>query len=244
MKNELIYQVEEYVQDTFAKGERNNNLLIGHDYKHVSRVRNWALQIAHGEGYTDILSVELAALLHDIALPYFQKQKKRSEHGGIGAEIAIKYLSEKSNLSEKQINSITTAIKYHGASPSTVRAVLENDDNGGMLLKIVRDADMIDAVGAIGLMRAFTSKASLPEYDPLNIKGETWGLSSKQFDERFAKKLGIGNYLLDQINFQISYYDNLHTKTARNLATPLVDFMKLFVFQLEHEIVFQDTNNT
>ena len=159
-------------------------------------------------------------------------------------QIAIKYLREKSNLSEKQINSITTAIKYHGASPSTVRAVLENDDNGGMLLKIVRDADMIDAVGAIGLMRAFTSKASLPEYDPLNIKGETWGLSSKQFDERFAKKLGIGNYLLDQINFQISYYDNLHTKTARNLATPLVDFMKLFVFQLEHEIVFQDTNNT
>jgi uncharacterized protein len=242
MRNELIDHVEEYVKSSFLKAAPDNDLLIAHDYQHVNRVRRWALHIAHGESYTDILSVELSALLHDIGLSHFQKQEKRSEHGEIGAEIATKYLIEKSNLSEKQINNIATAIKYHGTSPSTIKAVLENNDGSGMLLKIVRDADMIDAIGATGLMRAFTSKASLHAYDPLNIKGETWGFSSKQFDERFAKKQGIGNYLLDQINFQISYYDNLHTRTARNLATPLVDYMRLFVLQLELEIVFQDTN--
>jgi putative nucleotidyltransferase with HDIG domain len=242
MRNELIVQVEEYVKSSFSEAGPDNDLLIAHDYQHVNRVHRWAMCIAQGEGYTDILSVELAALLHDIGLPGSKKKEKRNKHGESGAAIATKYLMEKSNLPEKQINNIATAIKYHGASPSTIKAVIENNDGSGMLLKIIRDADMIDAIGATGLMRAFTSKASLPEYDPLNVKGETWGFSSKQFDERFANKLGIGNYLLDQINFQISYYDNLHTITARNLATPLVDYMRFFILQLEHEIVFQDTN--
>lgn len=235
-KNKLIHQIEEYVKDTFVKAEQNNDLTIAHDYKHVDRVRNWALRIAKKEEYQDLEIIEIAALLHDIGLHYLQKKDNRGKHGEVGAEIAIKYLTENSNLSEKQINNITTAIKYHSASLSKVNTILKNCGDDSVLIRIIRDADTIDAIGAIGLMRAFTSKAALPEYDPLNIKGVTWGLSSKEFDKRFEEGLGIGKYIVDQINFQISYYDNLLTESGRQFAQPLVQFTKEFLIQLESEI--------
>ena len=246
MKNNLIQQVEEFVKDTFSKAAQNNNLTIAHDYKHVDRVRNWALRIAEREKYEDLEIVEIAALLHDIGLHYVQKKGNRDKHGEIGAEIAAKYLGENSNLTEKQINNIAAAIKYHGASPSVINNVLKNNEGGETLIKIIRDADIIDALGAIGLMRAFTSKATLPEYDPLNIKGTTWGLSTKEFDKRFGEGSGIGKYIIDQINFQISYYDNLLTESGKRLAEPSGKFMQEFIIRLENEIDFNKKtgNNT
>ena len=101
---------------------------------------------------------------------------------------------------------------------------------------IIRDADALDALGSVGIMRAFTSKYFLPEYDPNNIRGETWGLSSEEFRESFGEGLGVVKYIIDQINQQIRYYDNLHTRTARQIAKPFVKFMKDFVLQLELEI--------
>ena len=58
----------------------------------------------------------------------------------------------------------------------------------------------------------------------------------RRFDERIVKGLGIGETIIDQINFQMSYYDNLNTEAAKRLAKPLVEFMKEYVVQLEHEI--------
>ena len=85
----------------------------------------------------------------------------------------------------------------------------------------------MDALGAIGLMRAFTSKYFLPDYIPTNVKGNNWGLTAK---------FQPVNNIMDQINQQIRYYDNLHTVTAKNLGHPLVKYMKDFVMQLEREI--------
>jgi len=242
VKNGLVHQIENYVQDTFSKIAPDDKLTIAHDYKHVNRVRNWALRIAEMEGYHDLEIVEIAALLHDIGLPYLDKNEKRNKHGEIGAEIATKYLTEKSNLAEKQIANIAIAIKYHSLSPSKVEEQLRLFKDKGKLLEIIRDADNLDAFGAIGLMRCFVSHYYLPDYNPMNIKGESWELSP----DEFRKKFGIDSkeshapvcYIMDMINQQIGYYDNLHTRTARNLAVPLVDFMKNFVLQIEHEVNF------
>lgn len=194
---------------------------VAHDFKHVERVKNWALQIASKEGFEDLEVVEISALMHDIGLT---QAEKRSMHGEVGAEMAAKFLN---NLLEQQrIDDICNAIKYHN----------KNRDGEGKLLKILRDADMMDLFGAVGVMRAFTSKSSKPEYDGADVKSTTWQMTAGDFDKRFDAGIGIGNFIVDQINFQISCYDNLSTNTARQFAKPLVEFMKDYIKQLDAEI--------
>jgi hypothetical protein len=41
---------------------------------------------------------------------------------------------------------------------------------------------------------------------------------------------------MDQINFQMSCYDNLNTETARQIASPLIAFMRAFVEQFTAEV--------
>lgn len=215
-KSSAIVQIEAYVKRA-AAGE------VAHDLKHADRVRHWALQIARGEGYNDLEAVEAAALLHDIGLP---SSSERSLHGQVGAEIAERFLRQCDLFAGHQLRGIVNAILEHNF----------RREASGELSIILRDADMIDMFGAIGIMRAFTSKATRPEYDPGKVKGNTWGMSIWQFEQRFDLGRDVGVTIVDQINFQISCYDNLRTKTAKALAKPLVDYMKSYVKQLESEI--------
>ena len=105
-----------------------------------------------------------------------------------------------------------------------------------MLLDIVRDADILDLLGAVGIMRACTSHSCLPEYDPENLKGEMWGASGREYDRRLDAGRGTGDSIVDQINFQISCYDNLSTEAAKRLAGPLVEFMRGYVLEFEAEV--------
>jgi len=209
-------QVEDYVKSVMSNE-------IAHDFKHIDRVKNWALQIAKKEGFKDLEVVKISALMHDIGLT---QAEKRSMHGEIGAEMTAKFLLKNNLLTQEKINEVYNAIKYHN----------KNREGKGELLKILRDADMMDLFGAVGIMRAFTSKSSKPEYNSANIKGETWGMTSNDFDKRFDNGVGIGNFITDQINFQISCYDNLSTETAKQFAKPLVEFMENYIKQLDAEI--------
>ena len=71
---------------------------------------------------------------------------------------------------------------------------------------------------------------------PAQLKGETWGMPASAFTRRFAEGQGTGDYIVDQINFQISCYDNLSTAAARRAAVPLVEFMKAYIVQLDAEV--------
>jgi uncharacterized protein len=214
MPEDRIVQVEDYVKRIMS-GE------IAHDFKHVDRVRNWALQIAKNEGFDRRDIVQAAALLHDIGL----SKADRKVHTEIGAEMARGFLSERNLFTPSEIEEIANAIRHHNSL-----------NQNGTLADILMDADILDMLGAVGIMRAFTSKHSKPEYDSRNIKGETWGLTNTDFTERFAAEIGIGNYIIDQINFQLSCYDNLRTATARRIGQPLVEFMKEYLVQLDTEI--------
>ena len=61
-------------------------------------------------------------------------------------------------------------------------------------------------------------------------------MTMRKFEARFTAGQGIGAYIIDQVNFQTSFYDELHTTTARRLGQPLVAFMRAYVIQLEAEI--------
>jgi uncharacterized protein len=221
MTTDRIQQVEDYVRRTMA-GAAGSDLGIGHDWKHVDRVRRWALLIARGEGVADLAVVEAAALLHDIGLAHVEQ---RSQHARVGAEVAAQYLRVQGLFSEGENEAIVDAVRNHNALGDV-----------SPLATLVRDADILDMLGAVGIMRACTSKYNLPEYDPQNVKGQTWGMTARDIDRRFAQGKGIGAHIVDQINFQASCTGNLRTETARQVAAPLVEYMRGFLLQLECEV--------
>jgi uncharacterized protein len=216
--------IEQYVRETMGAAQ-DADLSLAHDYRHVDRVRHWALHIAADERYGELLLVETAALLHDIGLAYLGPGMPRSSHASMGAQVATRYLEQQGSFSEQQREAIIEAVGCHNVLGA-----------GGALAAIVRDADMLDALGAVGVMRAFVSKHAHPEYDPLNVKGETWGLTARDYDRRLAAGEGVGPTIVDQINFQISFAGNLSTVAAQRAATPLVAYMRGFLRELAREV--------
>ncbi|HEU5012795.1 MAG TPA: HD domain-containing protein [Roseiflexaceae bacterium] len=220
MYTNRIARIEQHARAIMATIEPA--MAIAHDWKHIDRVRRRALHIAQQEGFADVALVEAAALLHDIGLA---SVTERSQHARVGAQQAAQWLRKEQLFNEAEIEAIAAAIHAHGATIG-----------GGMLGSILRDADILDLLGAVGIMRACTSKYNKPEYDPQQLKGETWGMNANDFTQRFQQGLGIGPHLVDQINFQISCYDNLQTTTARTIGQPLVVFMRAWLVQFEAEI--------
>jgi putative nucleotidyltransferase with HDIG domain len=221
MGSDRIRQIEAFVRQTMDNTQHSDQK-IAHDFKHVDRVRRRALAIAAGEGFADLELLEAAALLHDIGLAHAEK---RSDHAQVGARVAARFLQAQRTFSEQENALIVGAVRDH----NSIRDL-------GPLATILRDADILDMLGAVGVMRAFTSQYAKPEYDPQNVKGETWRMTARDVDRRFAEGQGIGRYIVDQINFQASCYGNLQTGTARQIAAPLVEYMRAFLIQLESEV--------
>jgi uncharacterized protein len=214
-----IQKIEEYVK-SLPEGK------IAHGFDHVNRVRNWAIKIAKKENYSNVELAEAAALLHDIGLKKAIKENKVKLHGQFSSDMAKEFLKNNKLFSEKNIDEICDAISHH----NTI------DKDISLLSKIVRDADILDLLGTMGIMRAAMSEAQKPMYDIKNIKGETWEMDSKDFDKRFESGVGIGPTIVDQVNFQISCYDNISTSYAKKIALSLVEEMKEFTLKLESEI--------
>ncbi len=236
-RDALISKTEAYVREVM--GRQAPALAVGHGFKHVDRVRNWALTYARAEKYPDLAVVEITALLHDIGLGHIAGPEAQRPHvvlpphGPLGATMAAEYLRANSDLDVETIELIADAIRHHGDSPLAIAEYLKERRGNAALFMILRDADMTDAMGAVGLMRALTSKSFLPEYDPGDTKGPAWGLSTEEFVARGRPPVQT---IVDQINQQIRYYDGLHTQAAREMCAPFVTFMKAFVIQLEHEV--------
>jgi len=117
----------------------------GHDWFHIQRVFNNARLIAKSEE-VDILVVELASLLHDIADPKFHDG---DEH--IGPRVASHFLRHQ-NVNRKTIDHVVNIIKqvsFKNSLDHTKKHFSSQE------LKVVQDADRLDAIGAIGIARAF-----------------------------------------------------------------------------------------
>jgi HD superfamily phosphodiesterase len=192
-----------------------------HDYEHADRTRNRAIKIAKWEWYNHLLNVEIAALLHDI---WFSTDKQAKWHGKRWSQITHKFLSELA-LDEKSINEICYAIQHHDS----------NHNWEGKLLEILRDADRMELFGTIGISRALQS---IPNHTLFNYnypKWETWEYGSKDFDHRFAEWKGKWITVVDQLNFQVSCFDDMHTETWKKLAKSLVEIIKDFIKWIEKE---------
>lgn len=190
----------------------------GHDWFHIERVYNNALCIASKES-VDLQVVQLGALLHDIADSKFHNGDET-----IGPKKAREFLFQQ-NVSSEVIEHVVNIIANMSFSKSLDTNTLFTSPE----LEVVQDADRLDAIGAIGIARAFNYggyKNRLlynPEIKPnLKMSKEAYKTSSAPTINHFYEKL-------------LLLKDNMNTKTGRQIAEKRHAFMELYLGQFFDE---------
>lgn len=115
----------------------------GHDWWHIYRVWKTSGKIAKEES-ADEYVVQLAALLHDIADSKFHNGNEE-----IGPQTAKDFLV-KLEINKEVIDHVVDIIKHMSYKNTFEKATFNS-----LELDIVRDADRLDAIGAIGIARTF-----------------------------------------------------------------------------------------
>jgi len=209
----LILKTVKFVQDTLTDAEG------GHDWFHIERVWRNAQLIAKTEK-ADMLVVELGALLHDIADAKFNDGDET-----IGPKKARRFL-ESQQVDEAIITHVENIIKFISFKSSLGT---KGEKFRSKELDVVQDADRLDAIGAIGIARAFNYGGFKNRvlYDPaippnLEMDKETYKKSKAPTINHFYEKL-------------LLLKDKMNTKTGKQLAQKRHDFMKLYLNQFFDE---------
>lgn len=205
--SEIIEQTVEFVKHTLKNAEG------GHDWWHIQRVWNNAISITHTEG-GNLFVIELAALLHDIADAKF--------HGGneeLGPQMAKQFL-ESLKVENEVIEHVQQIIRYISFKGGNFKIGFQS-----LELQIVQDADRLDALGAIGIARAFNyggfknRELYNPNIQPLmNMTKEEYKNSTAPTINHFYEKL-------------LLLKDRMNTETGKKLAEQRHLFMESFLEQ-------------
>lgn len=214
--NAVVSNCISYVKEALVEAE------AGHDWHHIQRVHRLALRIAAQEKQTlDLLVVELAALLHDIADSKFHNGDEE-----LGPKRAVEFMSSQ-NISSPQITEVELIIRNMSFRNAFDR---EKDPVCDRLeFKIVQDADRLDAIGAIGVSRAlhYGGYKNRLIYDP--------EIQPLQFDSKEAYKKSNGPSLNHFYEKLLKIKGQLHTKTAIAIADKRHAFMVQFLNQFYEE---------
>lgn len=210
MKN-LIQNTVEFVKEKLEGAE------AGHDWFHIERVWKLSKKIAETESCNQEV-VELAALLHDIADPKFHNGDET-----LALKVSREFL-ESQNAAEELIEQVLFIIKN-----ISFKNRGEVPQNLPVELKIVQDADRIDAIGAIGIGRTFNFGGfkNNPMYDPnvepkLNMSKEEYKKSNGTTINHFYEKL-------------LLLKDLMNTEKGKEIAGERHDFMLKFLDQFYKE---------
>jgi uncharacterized protein len=192
--------VEKFVKDKVAGYDS------GHDWWHITRVRKLALYINSNENLENPLLVDLAALFHDFADSKFEGSNQAA-----GFETVARFMNDNglgayshSIINVMQEVSFSSRKKDHG---------IKND-----LLRIIQDADRLDAIGAIGISRAF------------NYGGYRNNLIYSPVEEE--NRNSTINHFYEKLLLLSSM---MNTETARILARERHEFLELFLKQFYRE---------
>lgn len=209
--SELIKKTEQFVKQRLSAES------TGHDWWHAVRVINSARRIHESEG-GDWLIIQLTLLLHDVG------DRKVIKEDNDDYTIAENFLRE-IHVNQSLIDRIMNIIKTMSYSKSFDK--IKKDDS--IEFYTVQDADRLDAIGAIGIARAFAFGGSRGRllYDPeYNVKKFT---SSEEYKKSTSSTL----HHFDEKLFLLK--DSLHTDTARTIAIERDTFMHQFVNQFMDE---------
>ena len=187
-----------------------------HRLDHVWRVLALAERLARAEG-ADLEVVRVAALLHDIGRAEEKRTRGKVCHAAFGAELARKILS-RYGLPEDFIAKVAEAIASHrfrsSKRPQTPEA------------RVLFDADKLDALGAVGIGRAFlfagevgarlhNPEVDLKKTEPYSREDTAW----REFKLKLSK-----------------IKDQLLTEEGRRLAAERYRFMEEFFERLHKEV--------
>ncbi|MDH3381717.1 MAG: HD domain-containing protein [Flavobacteriaceae bacterium] len=210
-KKELIQKTVDFVKSTLADSEG------GHDWFHIERVWNNAKLIAIGEN-VDLLIVELGALLHDIADAKFHNGDET-----VGPQLARNFL-ESHHVDETVIFNVEKIIENVSFKGGNFNQQFNSKE-----LEIIQDADRLDAIGAIGIARAFNYggfKNRLlynPEIKPnLHQTKEEYKKNDAPTINHFYEKL-------------LLLKDKMNTETGKKIAAKRHQFMEIYLQQFYDE---------
>lgn len=209
--SEIILQTIAFVKEQLQGAEG------GHDWFHIERVYKNAMLIAADE-QCDSTTVQLAALLHDIADSKF--------HGGdetIGPKTARTFLETIAVPFETidHVIKIIENISFKGGKVARNFSSIELD--------IVQDADRIDAIGAIGIARAFNYGGfkNRALYDP-NIAPNT-SMTKEEYKTNNAPTI---NHFYEKL---LLLKDKMNTVSGKKIAQERHHYMESFLAQFYAE---------
>jgi len=210
-EGKILETIEKKVKTLFAQEG------TGHDWHHINRVRNNALKIAEAES-ADLFIVELGALLHDIA-----DHKFHNNDLTVGPEKAREMVLQESGdekLAER-IATIVSQVSFKGAKVDTPVSSIE--------AAVVQDADRLDALGAIGIARAFAygGHKNRPIYNP-----EIESSLHDNFEDYARKCTHTINHFYEKL---LLLKDRMNTETGRKMAAERHWFMEEFLEQFYSE---------
>lgn len=215
-QQEIILKTQDFIKEKFSTESS------GHDYWHMYRVWKLAKYIASQEQGVDLFTLELAALLHDIADWKFHKgdeeagpRAAREWLGALGVDEAV----------IKHVENIIRNLDFKGADVEIRLDTIEG--------RIVHDADKLDAMGAIGIARAFATGAHFNEsfYDP-TVEVPTY-VSAAEY--RVAKGMS-GRTVINHFREKLLLLkDRMFTKTAQELAQHRHEIMEQFLEEFFEE---------
>ncbi len=210
-KRQIINRIKEYIKKNF-KSEPT-----GHDWWHSFRVWQMTKKIAKKEG-GDLFTIELAALLHDIADWKFNKGNLKAGSKKAGE------LLKKIGVDEKTIKHVCHIVDNVSFKGAGVKNKMKTKE--GM---IVQDADRLDVIGAMGIARTFAygGYEGREIYNP-NIKPK-FHKSFKAYKD--GKSTSI-NHFYEKLLF---LKDRLNTKTGKRIAQKRHKFLESYLKQFFKE---------
>lgn len=198
-KEEIITVVENFVRESIRGYDAS------HDWWHIDRVRRMSLYIARSERRGDLLLTEAAALLHETGDSKFCQ----GEISNPAVEIPDLLIRLGFTVKEaKEVLFINRNISFSSG--------FRGDDVSAEFMA-VQDADRLDAIGAIGIARAFCYGGfrGSPLYDPDEVKDSVIG--------HFYDKL-------------LKLKEMMNTETGRRLAIGRHRFMEVFLERFFREL--------
>ncbi|BBO71883.1 phosphohydrolase [Desulfosarcina alkanivorans] len=200
----LLSRIREAAQSHFSQARGS------HDWDHTLRVHRLCRCIGAAEG-ADLLVAETAAYLHDIGRAHQDRGRGNLCHAEKGAAMAREMLAAvplADDRRENIIHSIAAHRFRRGASPETLEA------------RVLFDADKLDAIGAVGVARAFLFAGELgarlhsPEVDV--VRAPAYSIDDTGYREYVVKLSRIKDRILtdtgrrlaeDRHRFMVGFFD-------------------------------------
>lgn len=214
-EEQILLQVHDEIFQRFMQVDD-----LAHGWEHVSRVYTLAQYIAEREGANRFVTA-MAALMHDLGRAFRQDGVKQSgHHADLSVTLATEILN-RYQVAPRRQQDILHAIIAHsfsrGVEPETLEA------------GVVRDADRLDALGAVGIMRWAITGAMrhTPEtlsYHPEDPFAEEHTPDDNRYmlDHFYAKLLKLG--------------ETMTTETGRTLAQRRTAFMRTYLYEFAREL--------